>query len=72
MKDTQGRYQITRDGHYSDVGLGHILPNTVLTFHLSFLMSCNGFHSIEYGKVSLRLQLFYLLAMIGVMRIYVT
>jgi hypothetical protein len=37
------------------MGLGHILPNRVLTCHLSSLTSYIGFHSIEYGRVSLRL-----------------
>jgi hypothetical protein len=66
MKDTQVRHQITRDSHYSYVGLRHILHNRVLTFHLSFMTSCIVFHSIEYGRVSLRLQPSQLLANIAI------
>jgi hypothetical protein len=35
--DTQDRHQIIRNGCYSYVGLGHILPNRVLTCLLSSL-----------------------------------
>jgi hypothetical protein len=68
------------------MGLGHILPNRVLTCHLSSLTSYIGFHSIEYDivssieygrvssieydKVSLQLEPFHLLTMIGVMCLY--
>jgi hypothetical protein len=52
--------------------LGHILPNRVLTCHLSSLTSCIDFRSIEYGRVSLQLEPFYLLSMIGVMCVYLT
>jgi hypothetical protein len=71
-EDTQGRHQITHDGCYSYVGLGHILPNRVLTSHLSSLTSCIAFRSIEYDRVSLRLQPSHLFTMIGVMCVYVT
>jgi hypothetical protein len=47
MENTWARNQITRDGHYSYVSLGPILPNMVLTCHLSFLMLCNSFFSLE-------------------------
>jgi hypothetical protein len=71
-EDTHDRHQITRDSRYSYVCLGYILPNRVLTCHLSSLTSCIGFRSIEYGRVSLWLQPFQLLTMIGVMCVYVT
>jgi hypothetical protein len=54
------------------VGLGHILPNRVLTCHLSSLTSCIGLHSIEYDRVSLRLEPSHLLTMIGIMCVYIT
>jgi hypothetical protein len=60
MEDTQGRHQITCDNR----------ANRVLICHLSSLMSCIGFHSIEYGRVSLRLQPSHLLAIIGIMFMY--
>jgi hypothetical protein len=47
--------------------LGLILPNMVLTCHLSSLISCIGFRSIEYERVSLWLEHFYLLAMTGIL-----
>jgi hypothetical protein len=50
MEDTQGRHQITHVSCYSYVGLGNILPNTVLTSHLFSLTSWIGFHTIEYGR----------------------
>jgi hypothetical protein len=49
-QDTQGRHQITHDNHYSRVGLGHILPNRVLTRHLSSMMSGISFRNIEYAQ----------------------
>jgi hypothetical protein len=72
MKDTQDRHQITHDSRYSYVGLGHILPNRILNYHLSSLTSCIGFCSIEYDRVSLRIEPFHLIAMIEVMCVYVT
>jgi hypothetical protein len=69
-EDTQDRHQITCDDRYSYVGLEHILPNRVLTYHLSSLTLCIGFCSIEYGRVSLRLEHFHLLTMIEVMCVY--
>jgi hypothetical protein len=50
MEDTRDKHQITRDGRYSYVGLGHILPNRILTCHLSSLMSCIYFYCIENGR----------------------
>jgi hypothetical protein len=71
-KDTQGRHQITCDHRYSYVGLRHILPNRVLTSHLSSLTSYIAFHSIENVRVSLWREPFHLLIIIGVMCVYVT
>jgi hypothetical protein len=72
MEDTQGRHQITRDNCYSYVDLEHILPIRILTCHLSSLTSCISFRSIEYDSVSLRLEPFHLLTMIGVICVYWT
>jgi hypothetical protein len=50
MEDTQGGHHLTRDDQYSLVGLGHILPNRVLTCQLSSLSLCINFHSIKNGR----------------------
>jgi hypothetical protein len=49
-EDTRARNEITHDDRYSYMGLGPILPNKVLTYHLSFLLLCISFHSIENGR----------------------
>jgi hypothetical protein len=49
-EDTRGRHHTTRDGRYSLVGLGHILPNSVLTCHLYSLTLCMDFCSIENDR----------------------
>jgi hypothetical protein len=71
-EDTQGRHQLTCDGRYSYMGLGHILPNRVLTCHLSSLTSRIGFRSIEYDRESLPLEPSHLLTMIEIMCMYIT
>jgi hypothetical protein len=48
-EDTRVRNYITHDDHYSYVGLGPILSNSILTCHLSSLMLCISFHIIENG-----------------------
>jgi hypothetical protein len=68
-EDAQDGHQITRDGHYSYVGLGHIIPNRVLTCRLSSLTSCIGSCSIKYGRIWL--QSSHLLAMIGIVFLYI-
>jgi hypothetical protein len=50
MEDTRDIHQITYDNHNSYVGLGHILTNMILTYHLSSLMLYIGFYSIENGQ----------------------
>jgi hypothetical protein len=48
-KDTRARNQIPHDDRYSYVGLGPILLNRILTYHLYSLMLYISFYSIENG-----------------------